>query len=101
MKTLRMGRRGLVAAVAWALLTGGAPARAAGKLDVDPRAWEELDIVPMPKQLRFTDRDVVLNGERPVTLVVGRGKCRQSEIGAEWINKRLSELGQPPRKGHG
>jgi len=59
---------------------------------VDPRVWTKLDIIPMPKEIRLTDWDVTLSPDK-VALVVGQNKCRQSEIGAEWINKQLAGLG--------
>lgn len=62
------------------------------KREVDPRAWTELDIIPMPKQVQLTDKDLELTPEN-VTLIVGKDKCRQSEIGAEWINKRITDIG--------
>ena len=61
---------------------------------VDPRVWTELDIVPMPKQIRLTDHDLPMVRDR-VVLVVGRQPSRQSQIGAEWINHRLQALGDP------
>lgn len=63
--------------------------------DVDPRAWAELDIIPMPKEIRLTDQDLTLDPTE-VVLVVGEKKCRQSEIGAEWINRRINDLGGAP-----
>ena len=73
-----------------ALVLLAAPSASAA--DVDPRAWTELDIVPMPKRLRLTERDLALS-PRAVAIVVGAGACRQSRIGADWINKRLAALG--------
>ncbi len=71
-----------------ALLAAGLAAGAEG---VDPRAWTELDIVPMPKEIRLIDQDLVLAPDA-VTLVLGAQACRQSEIGAEWINRRLADV---------
>ncbi len=65
------------------------------KRNVDPRAWKELDIVPMPKQIQLTGKDLVLLPGK-VSMVVGNNKCRQSEIGAEWINKRIKTFGGKP-----
>ncbi len=67
-------------------------AAAAALADTDPRAWTELDIVPMPKAIRLTGRDLVLM-PNAVTLVLGARPERQSEIGADWINRRLAETG--------
>ena len=54
--------------------------------------WEQLDVVPMPKRVRLTGRDVAIVPGKAV-LVVGAQKARQAEIGAEWINRRLRKLG--------
>ena len=66
-----------------------------GLFGAGPRAWQELDVVPMPKEIRRTDRDVSMLPDE-VTLVLGARKCRQSEIGAEWINNRVRALGGRP-----
>ena len=60
--------------------------------DVDQRAWTELDIIPMPKNIRLTDKDLVLDPDQ-VALVIGADACQQSEIGADWINRRLAQVG--------
>ncbi len=62
---------------------------------VDPRAWTELDLVPMPKSITLTDRALTLAPDKMV-LALGANPCRQAEIGADWINRRIKELnGQP------
>ena len=61
---------------------------------VDPRAWTELDIVPMPKEIRLTDRDLVLDPKR-VALAMGAKPCRQSVIATDWINQRIAALKGP------
>jgi len=55
-------------------------------------AWEQVDVVPMPKRIALTDREIEIAAGQTV-LVVGAQKTRQSEIGAEWINRRLCKLG--------
>lgn len=85
---------GLAAAFILAVFLSGA-ARAvtpADARDIDPRAWADLAIVPMPKQIRLTDRDEPLLPDR-VVLVTGEQACRQSRIGAEWVNQRIVALG--------
>ena len=74
--------------IAAALVLGGSWAIAT----VDPRAWEELDIVPMPKEISLTDSNLSMDPERTV-LLVGPDACEQSLIGAEWINERIRETG--------
>lgn len=59
---------------------------------VDLRAWDELDIVPMPKNIKLTDRDLELS-PGGAALVIGPEASRQSRIGADWINRRLEETG--------
>ncbi|MBM4081507.1 MAG: hypothetical protein FJ278_17520, partial [Planctomycetes bacterium] len=53
--------------------------------------WHEVDIVPMPKEIRLTGVEAPMGGK--AALALGETPCRQSQIGAEWINKRLTELG--------
>jgi hypothetical protein len=43
--------------------------------------WDELDIVPMPKEIRLTGAEVRMDGK--TALVLGKTPCRQSQIGAE------------------
>ena len=52
-------------------------------------AWEELDIIPMPKHITLTGKRVSM---KRVALVVGRSPCRQSLIGADWISRKLVSL---------
>ena len=60
--------------------------------------WEQVDIVPMPKRIRLTGGEIPLDGPQPVVLAVGAEKCRQTEIGAEWINRKIAQLkGRPLR----
>ena len=92
------GLRRLAAVCLLGLLIGGGPPanRAEAQAPaVDPRAWKELNIVPMPKALRFTGKEAPLDPAN-VALVLGERKSRQSVIGAEWINKRIAELGGRP-----
>lgn len=57
--------------------------------------WDDIDIVPMPKEIRLTGKDLVLKPEQAV-LIIGKNSFRQSQIGAEWINKRIIDLGGSP-----
>ena len=82
-------------ALGFVLVALALPGQAADVPKVDPRAWTELDIVPMPKEIRLTDKDVTLDPQK-VVLIVGERKCRQSEIGAERINQRIAQLGGRP-----
>lgn len=58
--------------------------------------WEELDIVPMPKQIKLTGQTLPLNEKDKIVLVTGEKPCRQSVIGYEWINDRIKEKGGAP-----
>ncbi len=60
--------------------------------EVDPRSWTELDIVPMPKNIRLTDDNLALDPAK-VVLMIGADAGRQSRIGADWINQRLKAVG--------
>ena len=55
--------------------------------------WEDVDIIPMPKQIELRAADIPLAG---ASIVLGEKPSRQSEIGAEWINRRLVQLGSEP-----
>jgi len=52
--------------------------------------WNSVDIVPMPKRIELLGDELSLSG---AVLVLGDTPCRQSEIGAEWINRHLAALG--------
>ena len=56
----------------------------------DSQTWQEVDIIPMPRHLQLTGRRVSLDG---MAIVLGNRKSRQDEIGANWINDRLSASG--------
>jgi len=57
--------------------------------------WSEIDIVPMPKEISLTGEKPALSPSR-FALVLGDRPSRQSQRGAEWINKRLQKLGGAP-----
>ncbi|MBM4050198.1 MAG: hypothetical protein FJ279_34310, partial [Planctomycetes bacterium] len=61
----------------------------------DLALWKELDIVPMPREVRLTGRELALDG---ALIVLGGSPSPQDEIGAEWINKRVARLGGAPLK---
>ena len=54
--------------------------------------WEQVDVVPMPKRIALTGREIAIVPGQTV-LVVGAQKTRQAEIGAQWINGRMHKLG--------
>ncbi len=58
-----------------------------------PSVWEELDIVPMPKEIRLTRVNRPLAG---AAIVLMPGACKQARIGAEWINAALAKRGARP-----
>ena len=53
----------------------------------DRAAWAAVDIVPMPKRIELSGRDVDLAGG---VIVLGTGATEQDRIGADWINGRLT-----------
>lgn len=57
--------------------------------------WEEIDVVPMPRQIALTGANPALDPLK-FALIVGENPLRQSELGAEWINKRLVKMGGEP-----
>ncbi|MBM4084400.1 MAG: hypothetical protein FJ272_06385, partial [Planctomycetes bacterium] len=61
----------------------------------DLALWKELDIVPMPREVRLTGRELALDG---ALIVLGGSPSPQDEIGAEWINKRVARLSGAPLK---
>ncbi len=63
--------------------------------EVDSRAWQELDLVPMPKEIRLTDEWVEMDPQK-VALLVGSKATETSRRGAEWINRRIEALGGKP-----
>ena len=81
--------------MAGGLLLGAASAASTSQSaarEVDPRSWTELDIVPMPKNIRLTDDNLALDPAK-VVLMIGADAGRQSRIGADWINQRLKAVG--------
>ncbi len=74
------------------LLLLGFNALAADPLPDANRIWEEVDVVPMPRQLVLTGAKPVLDPSAFV-LVTGDSATRQSEIGAAWLNKRIVASG--------
>ncbi len=71
-------RLGLISVVIVAASLCGAVCVAAP----DPSVWQELDIVPMPKEIELTGREIPVSG---CVIVLGENASRQDEIGAEWI----------------
>ena len=59
----------------------------------DPALWHELDIVPMPKHIELTGRELLLDG---AVLVLGQSASKQDQIGAQWINDQIAELNGKP-----
>ena len=59
----------------------------------DRATWDAVDVVPMPKEIQLTGQWVDL---ADWVIVTGREPCEQSKIGADWINRRLSELRSKP-----
>lgn len=57
--------------------------------------WEEVDVVPMPREITLSGDAVTMSPENFV-LVTGPTPQRQSQLGAEWINKRITQLGGAP-----
>jgi len=57
--------------------------------------WKDLDIVPMPKEIKLTGTTPALSPDQFV-LVLGDTPLRQAELGAEWINKRIASMGGTP-----
>ena len=49
----------------------------------DVGLWDELDIIPMPKQIELTDRALSLEG---AVVILGDAPSRQDEIGAQWLS---------------
>lgn len=63
-------------------------------VEPSPSAWDEIDIVPMPKDIQLSGRWIPLqNPQEPVSIVLGAQPCRQARIGADWINQRMIALG--------
>ncbi|MEA3401426.1 MAG: LamG-like jellyroll fold domain-containing protein [Armatimonadota bacterium] len=59
----------------------------------DVRLWRELDIVPMPKQMELTGRELSLAG---AAVVLGEGSSRQERIGAQWLSDECVAHGGEP-----
>ena len=87
---MRRCRASFLLALAFALTASAAPPIPTP----DGAAWEAVDVVPMPKRLRLAGDTLDLS--RGVVLVLGAKPCRQSRIGAEWINKRVQAHGGVP-----
>ncbi|MBD3292967.1 MAG: hypothetical protein GF393_08595, partial [Armatimonadia bacterium] len=58
----------------------------------DLALWDELDIVPMPKEIELSDR--VLSLESAIVVLGGR-PTRQDEIGAKWLSDECVAHGGP------
>lgn len=71
-----MALRTARAVIALALLTTVAHA-------ADEARWRELDIIPMPKQIALTGRDLPLAG---AVVVLGPRPSAQDAIGAQWLS---------------
>ena len=56
----------------------------------DRTAWEQLDIVPMPRLVRLTDERIPLAN---AALVLGQSPSEQDHIGADWINDHIARNG--------
>lgn len=56
----------------------------------DLALWHELDLVPMPREVELTGREVNFVG---ADIVLGREPSAQDEIGAQWIADELVRLG--------
>jgi len=56
----------------------------------DAALWETLDIVPMPREIELTGRELPMAG---AVLVLGSEPTRQDEIGAQWIRDQVVKLG--------
>lgn len=58
--------------------------------------WNDIDIVPMPKLITLSEKCIPLDDN--TVLLAGSAPASQSAIGADWINRRISELGGKPLK---
>ncbi len=58
--------------------------------------WNDIDIVPMPKLITLSGKWIPLDDN--IVLLAGSAPASQSAIGADWINRRISELGGKPLK---
>ena len=56
----------------------------------DRDAWEQVDIVPMPKRIRLADRRLPVAG---AMIVLGEEPSKQDEIGAQWVNDHIVRKG--------
>jgi len=56
----------------------------------DLALWQELDMVPMPKEIELSGRELPVAG---AVIVLGDAPSRQDQIGAQWINDRVVALG--------
>ncbi|HUS80399.1 MAG TPA: hypothetical protein VM283_03965 [Armatimonadota bacterium] len=64
-----------------AMQSWGAPA---------PEMWSQLDIVPMPKEIELTGRELPM---ADAVLMLGTEPSRQDQIGAQWIADEVARLG--------
>ena len=56
----------------------------------DLAAWKQVDVVPMPKRIRLTDR---LLPVAKAVIVLGEEPSEQDTIGAKWINDKIVHKG--------
>ena len=59
----------------------------------DRAAWEQVDIVPMPKRIRLTGRRLPMAN---AVIVLGTTPSEQDRIGAKWINDHVVAKGGKP-----
>ncbi len=59
----------------------------------DRDAWEQVDIVPMPKRIRLTDRRLPV---ADAMIVLGEESSEQEKIGAKWVNDHIVRKGARP-----
>ncbi len=57
--------------------------------------WDEVDVVPMPKEISLSGKARTLDPAR-FALVLGGKPLEQSRTGADWINRRLVKMGGSP-----
>ena len=56
----------------------------------DRTAWQEVDVVPMPKRIRLSDRRLPV---KDAVIVLGESPSEQDRIGANWINDKITQKG--------
>ncbi|HRJ72257.1 MAG TPA: hypothetical protein PLS03_08525, partial [Terrimicrobiaceae bacterium] len=57
--------------------------------------WEQVDVVPMPKEISLSGKVRALDPQR-FALVLGAKPLDSSRTGADWINRRLVKMGGAP-----